>query len=203
MPLSPPIRSRTAASCGSSLLRKRAASDSSVASSVMLTESLACGVSALRSGRSSFPSGSAPSANDSENTDSIASRRALMSRRRRSGVAGEPATPDRRRRDMRALLLAILSVFSLSLALGAEPDGKLLLPDLSALTPQASDSVSITLDATLLSLAARFLSSDDPQDAAVRDLIGGLRGIYVKSYTFEKDFVYPSDAGVAVRRQLL
>ena len=56
---------------------------------------------------------------------------------------------------MRALLLAILSVFSLSLALGAEPDGKLLLPDLSALTPQASDSVSITLDATLLSLAAQ------------------------------------------------
>jgi len=104
---------------------------------------------------------------------------------------------------MRAFLLAILSVFSLSVALGAEPEGKLLLPDFSALAPRASDSVSITLDATLLSLAARFLSSDDPQDAAVRDLIRGLRGIYVKSYTFEKDFVYPSDAGAAVRRQLL
>lgn len=104
---------------------------------------------------------------------------------------------------MKALALAILSVLSLSAALGAEPEGKVLLADLSALTPQASDSVSITLDAPLLSLAARFLDSDDPQDAAVRELIGGLKGIYVKSFTFEKDFVYPADAGAAVRRQLL
>jgi Domain of unknown function (DUF4252) len=104
---------------------------------------------------------------------------------------------------MKAFAFAIWSVLSLSVAVGAEPDGKLLLPDFSALTPQASDSVSITLDAPLLSLAARFLSSDDPQDAAVRDLIGGLKGIYVKSYTFDKDSVYPSDSTDAVRRQLL
>lgn len=104
---------------------------------------------------------------------------------------------------MKALVLALLSVLSLSEALGAEPDGKLMLPDLSALTPQASDSVSITLDAALLSLAAGFLNGDDPQDAAVRDLIRGLKGIYVKSYSFEKDFVYPADAAAAVRAQLL
>lgn len=94
-------------------------------------------------------------------------------------------------------------MLSLSVALGAEPDGTLLLPDFSALMPQASDSVSITLDGPLLSLAARFLSSDDPQDAAVRELIGGLKGIYVKSYNFDKDFVYPSTSADAVRRQLL
>lgn len=104
---------------------------------------------------------------------------------------------------MKALALALLSVLSLSVALGAEPDGKLLLPDFSALTPQASDSVSITLDAPLLSLAARFLNSDDPQDAAVRDLIVALKGIYVKSYTFDKDFAYPADSTDAMRRQLV
>ncbi len=104
---------------------------------------------------------------------------------------------------MKAAVLALLSVLSVSVALGAEPDGKLLLPDFQALTPQASDSVSITLDAPLLSLAARFLDKDDPEDAAVRDLIAGLRGIYVKSYTFDKDFAYPSGGVDAVRRQLL
>jgi hypothetical protein len=92
---------------------------------------------------------------------------------------------------------------SLAVALGAEPDGRLLLPDFSALMPQASDSVSITLDGPLLSLAARFLNGNDPQDAAVRELIGGLKGIYVKSYNFDKDFVYPSSSADAVRRQLL
>ncbi len=104
---------------------------------------------------------------------------------------------------MKAFALAILSGFSLSVAVGAEPDGKLSLPDFAALTSQASDSISITLDAPLLSLAARFLDNDDPQDAAVRDIIGDLHGIYVKSYTFDRDFVYPPGSIDAVRRQLL
>jgi Domain of unknown function (DUF4252) len=103
---------------------------------------------------------------------------------------------------VKALLLATLSLLAASPALGAEPDGRLALPDFKALTATASDSVSITLDAQLLSLAARFLDGSDPQDAAVRDLLGAVKGIYVKSYTFDRDFAYPQSGIDAVRQQL-
>jgi hypothetical protein len=103
---------------------------------------------------------------------------------------------------MKAFFLALAALLLSSLAQGAEPDGKLSLPDFRALTPRATDSVSITLDAALLGLAARFLDSSDPEDAAVRDMITRVKGIYVTSYSFAKDFVYPADGIDAVRRQL-
>src|SRR5580700_3579790 len=62
MPLTSPIMLRTAASCGSPLSRKRAAMARSAGSSVMLTDSVARSVRALKSGSISLPSGSAASA---------------------------------------------------------------------------------------------------------------------------------------------
>jgi hypothetical protein len=103
---------------------------------------------------------------------------------------------------MKALASALVWMLLQPLALAAEPDGKLTLPDFNALTARATDSVSITLDPALLAMAARFLDSADPQDAAVRDMIGELKGIYVKSYTFAKDFAYPAGSIEAVRQQL-
>ncbi len=103
---------------------------------------------------------------------------------------------------MKALLLAVVSMLGLSVALAGEPDGRLTLPDFDAMAARASDSVSIRLDAALLSLAARFLDGGDPQEAAVRDLVSEVKGIYVKSYTFDTDFAYPAGGLDAVRRQL-
>lgn len=104
---------------------------------------------------------------------------------------------------MKSFAMSILGALLLSVASGAEPEGRLLLPDFNALTPQASESVSISLDAALLSVAARFLDASDAEDAAVRDLIGQIKGIYVKSYTFDRDFAYPAGGIDSVRRQLL
>jgi hypothetical protein len=106
-----------------------------------------------------------------------------------------------RPRALTAALLALGMLLGPGLARSAEPDGKLALPDLSALSRHATDSVDITLDAGLLSLAAGFLG-DDPQDAAVRQVIAGVKGIYVRSYTFDRDFAYPAASIDAVRSQL-
>src|ERR1700690_77238 len=69
----------------------------------------------------------------------------------------------------------------------AAPDTKLLMPRVSGLAQKGSESVTIALDPTLLSMAARFLDGNDPQDAATKEIIKGLRGIYVRSYTFDKN----------------
>ena len=82
----------------------------------------------------------------------------------------------------------------------AEP--RLQLPDFSALAKKASQSVNITLDSSMLVMAGKFLDGDDPQDAAVLEVIKGLSGIYVRSYTFGEDNAYRQSDLDAVNAQL-
>src|SRR4029077_5719335 len=91
-------------------------------------------------------------------------------------------------------LLGLAALLAAPVALGVPP-ARLTLPAFDALAAKATESVNISLDPALLGLAAGFLDSSDPDDAATKELIGGLKGIYVRSYTFDRDFAYPS-AGV-------
>jgi hypothetical protein len=98
-------------------------------------------------------------------------------------------------------LLAPVAALAGSVAL-AGPPAMLNLPDFDALAAKATESVNISLDPALLGLAAGFLDSSNPEDAATRELIRGLKGIYVRSYTFAADFAYPSAQVDLVRKQL-
>jgi hypothetical protein len=84
----------------------------------------------------------------------------------------------------------------------ASPNPRLVLPEFSALAQKATQSVTITLDAALLAMAGRFLNGNDPQDAATKEVLKGLQGIYVRSYTFDKDSAYQQADIDAVRNQL-
>jgi len=90
----------------------------------------------------------------------------------------------------------------LAMAAAAAPDVQLTMPNFDSLAAKASDSVSISLDSSLLGIAAAFLDSSKPEDAAAKELISGLKGIYVKSYSFDKDFAYPSADVDMIRKQL-
>ena len=80
--------------------------------------------------------------------------------------------------------------------------GQLSLPEFSALNKKASESVNVTFGPELLGMAARFLSSDDPDEAAAKKLVASLTGIYVRNYKFETDYAYPKADIEGVRRQL-
>jgi hypothetical protein len=70
------------------------------------------------------------------------------------------------------------------------------------LAARASDSVDLNLDGSLLRLAAKFLSNDDPDQAKVKNLVAGLKGIYVKTFEFKNAGEYsPADVD-AFRAQL-
>jgi uncharacterized protein DUF4252 len=58
------------------------------------------------------------------------------------------------------------------------------------LAARASDTVDISLDGSLLQFAAKFLSDSDKDQAKVKKLVGGLKGIYVKSFEFKKPGEY-------------
>jgi hypothetical protein len=66
---------------------------------------------------------------------------------------------------------------------------------LDKLDALASNRTKVTLDANLLGLAAAFLGNDGDKDSqSVRDLVKGLKGIYVRSYQFDKQGQYsPAD----------
>jgi hypothetical protein len=105
------------------------------------------------------------------------------------------------RRILRECGVACWALLS-SVAFAAPPEPKLLLPEFAGLADKATETVTITLDSALLGMAARFLDPNDPEDAAAHEVLSGLQGIYVKSYTFDEDFVYPKAEVDRVRKQL-
>ena len=54
------------------------------------------------------------------------------------------------------------------------------------LAARASDVTEVTLGKNMLEFAAKFMDGKDKDQAAVRQLIQGLDGIYVRSYEFDK-----------------
>jgi Domain of unknown function (DUF4252) len=98
--------------------------------------------------------------------------------------------------------ISLCALLLSQLAWSAAPEPKLLLPNFDALASKANETVSITLDSALLGMAAKFLDPNNPEDAAAREVLSGLQGIYVKSYTFDEDFAYPKVDIDRVRKQL-
>lgn len=82
-------------------------------------------------------------------------------------------------------------------------DTRLKIDNLEKLADKAAETVDVTLDGPMLALASKFLSKErSPDEAKVKELIKGLKGIYVKSFEFDKEGQY-SDADVeAIRAQL-
>jgi hypothetical protein len=103
---------------------------------------------------------------------------------------------------MKTLIALCLAVFACVAPAGAQMKGQLRIPEFASLASKASESVAVTLDPQLLGMACRFLSADDPEQADVKKLCNGLSGIYVRSFTFDKDFAYPKADVEGVRRQL-
>lgn len=99
------------------------------------------------------------------------------------------------------LVLASLAALAARVTMAA-PAAPLKLPEFDALAAKASESVNVSLDPALLSLAGAFLDPNDPQDAGAKQLIAGLQGIYVRSFTFEQDIAYPAAAVEMLRKQL-
>jgi hypothetical protein len=73
---------------------------------------------------------------------------------------------------------------------------------LDRLAAKATEVVDVTMDANLLQLAGRFLSDKNADEAQVKKAIGGLKGIYVRSFEFQKAGEYQDSDVEPVRAQL-
>ena len=98
---------------------------------------------------------------------------------------------------MKKLVLALLV-----LAVAAPLSAQRLNLDFPGLSDKASEVVDVTLDGSMLRLAAKFLSNNDPDERAARDVVQKLEGIYVRSYNFDKDGEYDRNVVERLRTQL-
>jgi len=73
---------------------------------------------------------------------------------------------------------------------------------LDKLADKATEVVDVTLDSSMLQLASRFLSDKDADEARVKKMVAGLKGVYVKSFEFGKAGEYEESDVAAMRAQL-
>lgn len=103
---------------------------------------------------------------------------------------------------MRIQALTALAACLLSPMLAMADGPQLKLPSLSHLQTQATNVVDMTIGPWALGLASRFMDKDDPEDAAAKRVVDGLKSIAVRSYQFDTDFAYSTSDIGAIRAQL-
>ena len=79
---------------------------------------------------------------------------------------------------------------TLMLALAVPASAQSIKLDFPGLAERADEIVDVTLDATMIRLAAKFFSAADADEREFRQLLSGLQGIYVRSFSFSKEGEY-------------
>jgi hypothetical protein len=103
---------------------------------------------------------------------------------------------------LRFIIPLALAASALAATAAAQDRGRVRLDGLERLAPKATGTVNVEVDGFLIKLASGILSDKDPDEKTVKEIIGGLRGVYVRSYEFGKAGQY-ADADIApVREQL-
>lgn len=72
-------------------------------------------------------------------------------------------------------------------------------PSFDKLADKADEVADVTLGPEMLGLAGKFLSDKDTDEKTAKEVIGGMKGIFVRSYKFAKEGEY-SEADVELLR---
>ncbi len=103
---------------------------------------------------------------------------------------------------MVVLIFAAAALAAPAMAQPSPSPSPLLLPALieKELAARAANVTEVTLGKNMLDFAAKFMNDKDKDEAATRQLIEGLDGIYVRSYEFDKEGEYSMDEIEKVRQ---
>jgi hypothetical protein len=100
-------------------------------------------------------------------------------------------------------LAAVSLVLVCAGATAAKAQGaRLQLSHLDYLAAKASETVDVNVDERLMQLTAKVFSDKDSDEAAIKELVKGLKGIYVKSFEFEHEGEYSTADVESIRSQL-
>jgi hypothetical protein len=107
------------------------------------------------------------------------------------------------------ILFSTVKLASLALLLGLSAtatvrgqNARIELGQLDHLGAKASETVDVNIDERLMQMTGKFLSGKEPDEVKIKELINGLKGIYVKSFEFENDAGYTQADIESIRSQL-
>lgn len=103
---------------------------------------------------------------------------------------------------LKLLAAAALMLLALASARAQTPDGRLRLESLESLGPRAAKTLRVDVDSVMLSLGKSLLDDDDPEEKTIKEIIEGLRGVYVRSYRFDAAGQFKDADLTALREQL-
>jgi hypothetical protein len=102
---------------------------------------------------------------------------------------------------MRVPLIAGLLVVAAALTVQAQ-DPRLQTASLDHLVAKASRTVDVNVDGRLMKMASKLLSDKDVEEKEIKELVAGIKGIYVRSFEFENDGQYTAADVESIRTQL-
>lgn len=94
-----------------------------------------------------------------------------------------------------------VSFFAAAPAYGQD-QAKIDMSHLDKFAERADKVINVTVDEKLLRLAASFLSDKKPDEAKIKELILGLKGVFVKRFEFEKEGEFTLADVDSIRSQL-
>ena len=98
------------------------------------------------------------------------------------------------------ILAALVLLVSVTAANAQDP--RIQMAHLDHLAAKASETVDVNVDERLIKLAAKVFKDSDVEEAAIKKLVMGLKGIYVKSFEFDADNIFTNADVDTIRTQL-
>jgi hypothetical protein len=99
--------------------------------------------------------------------------------------------------------IALIFITTAQVTLSFGQDAKLKIDSLAGLSDKASQTIDVTIDEGMIRLASKFLSSNrSPDEAKAKEIIAGLKGVYVKSFQFDSPGGYSQEDLDSVKSQL-
>lgn len=104
-------------------------------------------------------------------------------------------------RIMKAIILGIAGLCLLASPAAAQ-NARLQIDHLDKLFPKAVETIDVSLEGSMLQVASKFLSNKKADEAAIREMIGALKGVYVKGVEFDQEGAFSEADVETVRNQL-
>lgn len=102
---------------------------------------------------------------------------------------------------IRLALIAGLLVVTAAFTVQAQ-DPRIQTVSIDHLVAKASRTIDVNVDERLMKMAAKLLSDKDVEEKEIKQLVAGIKGIYVKSFEFEADGQYTAADVESIRTQL-
>ena len=101
-----------------------------------------------------------------------------------------------------ALVAASAHALRAQATVATQAGGRVQLESLDRLTPKAVETVNVQVDETLLTFTSGLLEPDDPEEKNIKELVAGLKGVYVRVLGFKGAGEYAEGDIAPLREQL-